>query len=443
MAKPSKGLRASFRAAALVVVALLLLGLGLQLVIGRIFSADYLEELLEENLNALAEVGEVKVNLLAGKVTLRDLTLSPKDPSIQATGVEVGEVRLGVKVLPLFSRRLETTSFVIADPVIRMSLDREGELSLAELFRDPDSNQKKSDQAEESSEPGGVLEAEENRWLAKLGETRLEGGKVELLFEKERLLLKVEELQIALTHLQFDPDDLASLNTVQMTLSGRAGLLDSEKILLVNLSLSGDAKGQLFDEHSGEFDADILADLALGQGSYLNPQVKIVKRIWGYLDLVEKWGFSLGELPDRIEFGRSRRIVGTYRDDQITLAEPLSLSAGKWEVGLSRDSWIATESGLHDIGVEFLAGKKVSETLGGWLNALPKEAQVLAQSRFVDERQILWRVNSSGELGEPKFEFFSQIPETKGVFKELEESLENEVDKLKEKAGDFLKGFLD
>ena len=364
MAKPSKGLRASFRAAALVVVALLLLGLGLQLVIGRIFSADYLEELLEENLNALAEVGEVKVNLLAGKVTLRDLTLSPKDPSIQATGVEVGEVRLGVKVLPLFSRRLETTSFVIADPVIRMSLDREGELSLAELFRDPDSNQKKSDQAEESSEPGGVLEAEENRWLAKLGETRLEGGKVELLFEKERLLLKVEELQIALTHLQFDPDDLASLNTVQMTLSGRAGLLDSEKILLVNLSLSGDAKGQLFDEHSGEFDADILADLALGQGSYLNPQVKIVKRIWGYLDLVEKWGFSLGELPDRIEFGRSRRIVGTYRDDQITLAEPLSLSAGKWEVGLSRDSWIATESGLHDIGVEFLAGKKVSETLG-------------------------------------------------------------------------------
>ena len=441
MASASKGLR-GLRVVAIALLAVVVFGVVAQVVVGRIFSSSYLEELLQENLNASAQVDRVKVNLFARQVTLQGLTLQPKDSNTKSTGIKVGEVRLGVKALPLFGRRLETTSFVISKPEIRMTLDSEGELSLVELLSSPDEEKEKS--ANKNKKPKKrAIEAQENSWLAKLGETRLESGRVEMLLEKEKLLLRVEGLDITVNDLQFDPEDLATLNQVDMSLSSQAQLFDSEGLLLLNLNLQGGVEGKLFDEKTGDFDADVLASLALEEGSYLNPQVKIVRRIWDYLDQVEKWGVSLGSLPQQIGFGRSRRIVASYRDDQVTLTEPLSLSAGKWEMGLARDSWIAIESGQHEIGVEFLAGKKVSQTLGGLFEALPKEAQSLAQKRFVDEQQVLWRVNSSGELKDPDLDFLSQLPEVDGLLEDLEDSLEGEVDKIKEKAGGFLKKFLD
>lgn len=444
MAASSQGIRTVIRIALIAVVACVVLVFIAQGVLGRIFSPRYLEGFLEENLTAAVDVEDVQVNLFARRVVLQGLTLLPRDPTVTDTEVKVGEVRLGVKVWPLFSRKLATTSFVISDPQIRMTLDQEGELSLAEIFRNPNRDHADRDvPSDEEEDLNGVLEAEENGWLAQLGETRLEGGQVEIFFAKQRQRLTIEDLTIAVIDLQFDPQDLATLNTVQMTLSGAASLRDSEEVRLMNLLFTGGAKGKLFDEETGEFEADILTDLALDPQSYLNPQVKIVKRIWSYLDRVEQWGIPLGRLPEEIRFGRSQRIVGSYRDSVVTLREPLSLSAGKWEVGLSRESWIATEDGQHAIGVEFLAGPKVSETLGGWLNALPKEAQGLARNRFVDEEQVLWRVQSSGELGEPDLEFFSQIPEAGDFLKDLEETLEDEVDDIKEKAGDFLKGFFE
>ena len=442
MAASHKGLRLG-GIALLVVLALPLIA---QVIVGRIFSERYLEELLEENLNAAVEVQEVKVSLFAKRVTLRELTLKPKEASSQPSEIQVKEVVLGVKALPLLARRLETTRFVISQPRIKMSLNRDGDLSIAELFRQPDQSQEEEPQPEESGddeEGEGVLDAKENRWLATLSEARLEDGTVEMLFEKEKLRLKIEDLDIRVKDLQFDPEDLATLNQVDLHLAAQATLFDAEGLLLVNLDLSGAANGKLFNEETGDFDADVLADLALGEESYLNPQVKIVRRVWGYLDQVKKVGVSLGSLPDRIGFGRSGRIVGTYRDDQVTLTEPLSLSAGKWEVGLARNSWIATENGQHEIGVEFLAGEKVSQTLEGWLDALPREAQGLVLNRFVDENQVLWRVNSSGDLSDPDFDFLSQLPEAKEMWDDIEDSMGDELEKLRDKAGGLLKGLFD
>lgn len=449
MAPSSQG----FRGVRIAIIALLLivvLCVVAQVAVSRIFSASYLEEFLQDNLNASAEVEKVKVNLFAKQVTLEGLTLLPKDSSVRATGIKVREVRLGVKALPLLSRRLETTSFVISNPEIRTALDREGELSVAELFRSPKEEEIKSLDSSDKNlankskgSKNGVLEAQENRWLAQLGETRLEGGRLEMLFEKEKLLLRVESLDLTVNDLQFDPEDLATLNQVEMSLSAKAQLHDSEGLVLVNLNLRGGVEGKLFDVETGDLDADVLAALSLEEGSYLNPQTRIVRRIWGYLDQVEKLGISLGELPQEIGFGRSRQIIAGYRDDRVTLAQPLSLSAGKWEVGLARDSWIATESGLHEIGVEFLVGKDLSQTVGGWLDALPKEAQILVQKRFIDEQQVLWRVNSSGELKDPQFDFLSQLPEASGLIEGLEDSLEEEMDRIKKKAGSFLNNLLD
>ena len=416
--------------------------LVLQVGVNLLFSTHDLEEILTENLNAEVEVEKLRVSLFSREIVARGVRLSHLDSSKQnssQSGIEVRELRLGVKFLPLFSRRLETTSLVISEPTIRLSLDEEGDWSIAELFQKPDHEE----EAAESKEEAGALAAEDHGWLAKLRETRLEKGQVTLFYEEKSLSLSVDDLQIVINDLQFNPENLATLNQVEMDLSGRCQLRDEESNLLLQLELSGDAKGKLFNEKSGDFEADVLADLALGKDSYLDPRIKIARRIWSYLEGVEKLGIPLGDLPGRIEFGRSRRIVGSYCEERVTLVEPLSLSLGSWEVGLGRDSWIDTANSQHQIGMEFLAGKGVSATLGGWLEKLPEQAGKLVQERFIDDKQALWRVNSSGDLGEPKFDYTSQINDTDALIEELENSLEEEVDKIREKAGVFLRGLLE
>lgn len=416
-------------------------GLALKLVLASLISPSYIEDLLEDNLNCSASVEGVKVSLWQREVRLRRLSLRSVSAAADSeAAVEVREATLGVRILPLLKKQLETTSFVIRGPIIRMSWDEEGDLSLTEIFRSSEKKESaEGDQSAPSEEPG-VLQARENRWLAKLSETRLEEGRVELEFEKKKLRLAVDQVSIVIADLQFDPEDLATLNQVALALAGDAQLFDSRGDLLVKLDFQGTAEGELFDEATGDFDADVLADLALSDESYLNPQVKIVRQIWGLVGQVDKVGIDVGELPTRVGFGRSRRIKSTYADGTVGLVEPLSLSAGKWELGLAGGSWIETFSGQHELGVEFLAGDQVSQVLGGWLSKLPEEAQSLAQDRFIDREQVLWRVNSSGNLADPELDFLSQLPETSGLVRELEQELDKEVDKLKQKAGNLLKG---
>lgn len=416
-------------------------GLAFKLALAALISPSYIEELLEDNLNCSASVQSVKIRLWQREVRLQKLALRPVGASADSeAAVEVQEVALGVRLLPLLGKKLETTSFVIRGPIIRASWDEEGDLSLAEIFRDAENEEAGGGDRATTSEGKGVLKAKENRWLAKLSQPRLEDGRVELSFEKEKLRLEVDDVSITIGDLQFDPEDLATLNQVTMDLAGDAQLFDSQGGLLLKLDLAGEAKGELFDEVTGDFDADVLADLALGDESYLNPQVKVVRQIWALVGQVDQIGIEVGDLPDRVAFGRSRRIKCSYASGTVRVVEPLSLSAGKWELGLAGGSWVETFSGEHELGVEFLAGERVSQVLGGWFEKLPKEARGLAQDRFVDREQVLWRVNSSGNLQDPELDFLSQLPETSGLVKELEEELDKSVDKLKEKAGNLLKG---
>ena len=442
MAKASKSLRLALGGFGLFAVLLLVLQVSLNILI----SEEFLEEFLEEHLNAEVAVEKVGVSLFKREVSLRGLKLSPRDGERDLVSrVEVKEAKLGVKALPLFQRRLETVSLVVIEPSIRTSLDEEGDWSLADLFRSPswEGREEDGEREDKAEEEGGALEAKTHGWLAKLGETRLEGGRVELLLEKKELLLEVSDLDIVVNDLQFDPENLATLNQVDLQIRARTVLRDAEEHSLLQIDLAGKAEGKLFDHENGDFDPDVELDLALGEQSYLNPQIKIVRQVWGYLDRVERWGISLGHLPDHIGFGRSRRVAGSYSQEKITLREPLSLSAGKWEVGLAKDSWFQADDGQHEIGVEFLAGKQISETLSGWMQALPKELSKVMENRFVDEQQVLWRVDSSGELSDPEFEFLSQIPESKDILKDLERSFKGEADKIGKEAGRFLKGLLD
>ncbi len=427
------------RALFILVLGFAVLLIGMKIVVSRLITTQFLEEFLEDNLSASAHVESVQVSFLKQSVVLNGLRLWPLEKRSEKPDIEVGRVELGVNILPLFSRDLETHRFVISDPNIRLRIDSEGENSLDELFRRPgDEDGHNEEPSQVSQQQSRVLEAEKNRWLAKLKETRLDNGSVNIFLEKEKVRITVEDFAISVNDLQFDPEELTTINAIDMALAGKVNVYDSVNTRLLHLGLDGLAHGQLFDEVSGELALDVSLDLALSEPSFINPQVKIVRRIWTLLEEIEKVGINLGSLPNRILFGRSRRISGRYAEGVVTLVKPLSLSVGEWEVGLAKDSWIETHSTIHQIGVEFLAGKKVSQLLGGWLDSLPREVENLAQQRFFDEKQVLWRVNSKGEFRDPELDFISQLPEAKTLF----HGLEDEVDRIRKEANRFLKGFL-
>jgi hypothetical protein len=422
-----------------------------KLVLALLITPSFLEDFLEENLSCRVSLEDLRVSVWRREVHAEGLTLHPLEGDSEETAMEVGKLVLGVRLLPLFSRQLETTRFVIEEPVLRATFRENGEFSLAELFKMPSEI---PEQSRENREEGRrqtvvgekrekVLPAERNLWLAKLKEARLERGRLKLTFEKEEISLEVENLEIAVRDLRFHPEDLQSLNEVALMLAGNCRLYDRDDHLLLKMDLDGQAGGQLFEEASGELKPNLSADLALGEESYLNPRVQIVRKVWRFVDKVNRIGVPIGDLPSRIAFGRSRRIKVHYQEGLVRLQEPLSLQAGSWQLGLASDSWAETFSGEHEIGIEFLAGGKAAGLVDGLLDDLPDKARSLAQRRFLSGEQILWRVNSSGELSDPEFDFLSQLPEAKALWDQIEDDLDEEVDRVKEEAEHLFKGLFD
>lgn len=423
-----------------------------KLTLTLLISPAYFEKLLEENLNCNVEIEGVSVRLLRRELALRAVSLHPLDSLDATTSLQVGEIELGVKLLPLFSRRLETTRFHIEEPKIRGRFQENGDFSLADLFRVPrekkDDQEERDDKESSSSSPKDptrekVLPADRNRWLAKLAKADLQNGSVELAFEKEELTLQVTALSIAVQDLRFNPEELRSLNEVDLALAGNATLWDKDRNPLVRLDLSGTAGGKLFDENSGEFQPDLLTDLTLGPDSHIEPRVKIVQEVWSYTDKVNDMGLRIGRLPERINFGNDRRINVYYREGKATLRKPLSLAAGIWELRLASESWIESFSGSHEIGIEFLAGGQAGKLASEWSQKLPKEIREIATTRFLADNRALWRIDSSGELSDPEFNFLSQLPEAAGLLKDLEDSVEEEVERFEKKAKSLLNDLLD
>ncbi|MEM9079546.1 MAG: hypothetical protein AAGC74_02510 [Verrucomicrobiota bacterium] len=419
---------------------LALLVVGLKLVVGALLSEAFLVSLFEENLNCRAKVDSVRVSLLGRELRAEGVQILPKGGADGVSELGVEEVRVGLKILPVLQKRIEARRLVLVGLQVKMGIDEEGRVSLEDWFGVPS--------GETRSEAGGkegreVAVAKQQEWLARLEETRIEGGEVAILLEEHGLEIGVADLEVRVEELEFDPERLESLNEVKLDLAGRAGVANERGRELLLLDLAGRAEGELFDEETGDFDLALEADFLLGDDSYVSPRIEWVERVWGLAARARVAGFGLGELPAEIGFGSQRRIHGRYGEGKVELVEGVSLDAGPWELGVARDSWIETYSGEHVLGVEFFAGERVSGLLEGWLGKLPREARELVRERFVEEKRVLWRVESRGRLKEPQLDFLPQIPEAGDLMEDLEGQFGDELKKLREEGKGLLRGLFD
>lgn len=424
----------------------------------RQFSPSFFEELLEGQLNCDAAIGGVDARIAwfrEGRFALSEVRLWEKGKTGEVPAIQVARAELAVDFWPLLRRELCAKRLWVEGPKVRISIDEDGEVSLDRLFENPreqpqdqardggSEGQEADDEESLASEESKGVTAQKSVWLASLEETRLADGKIQVVLEDEGITIEVVDFGFEIEELRFDPERLETLNEIVLDLRGEVGVFDKAEVQLVRLGLAGPVRGKLFDETSGEMALDVSGDLQLAEHSFVSPKVKIVRRVWELVKQVDRFGIQLGELPLDLRFGRSESLVAHYHEGVVTLREPLSLGAGPWELGLSRNSWLETVSGEHEIGIEFLLSETTSSALGGWLGRLSKEASELVLARFVDENQVLWVVQSSGDLKDPQLSFFSQLPEAKGVVDQLEDAFEGEFEDLRDKAKEEVKGFLE
>ena len=394
----------------------------------------------------------MKANLgfLESSLVLSEVQFWEKGRAQDTPEIAIQKTVLGVDLVALIKRQLVVKRLVLSEPQVRMRFDEEGGLSLKDLFRAPREKEEDSSSQEvrEGRQPpsevdeGGALEAKKNRWLAELEETKIERAKIRILLEKDELEILVDDLRIGVDELRFDPENLETLNEVRMKIAGDLDLVDQSQLKLVRLELEGELKGQLFDEETGGFEADVESDLRLGPGSFLNPQVKVIRRVWETAQEVENIGIRLGDLPHQFRFGRSQRLTGSYRDGKVELLEPLSIGAGPWALGIGSESWIETFSGQHELAIEFLLAEGTTHFLERYLEQLPKPLREVGAQRFVDDQQALWIVRSKGQLKDPQLDFLSQLPEVKALVNELEDRFEDEIEDLRDRAKEEVKGLL-
>ena len=89
---------------------------------------DRVETAASEALNREVSLGgEVGFTLLPRvQVVARDVTIANAEGFSAEPFAEMGEMRVGVELIPLISRRVEITEFVLIDPVIRLEQRRGG-----------------------------------------------------------------------------------------------------------------------------------------------------------------------------------------------------------------------------------------------------------------------------------------------------------------------------
>jgi hypothetical protein len=185
------------------------------------------------------------------------------------------------------------------------------------------------------------------------------------------------------------------------------------------LAVSGPAAVKLFDPATGDFAPDVMADLELGEESYLAMSIPAIGQAWEKVGKLAMWGLKLGGLPDRATFGRSRSMAVRYAEERLTILEPLSLWAGDWELAVLDGTWIQMETEAHALGSELVASGKLSgkfrRQLDKGFGYLPKEIRPVVTAEIEQlwfrNGRLVAQVTSAGTLSEPDVSVLNKYPD--------------------------------
>ncbi|NNC88636.1 MAG: hypothetical protein HKN82_09285 [Akkermansiaceae bacterium] len=406
----------------------------------RHLTVDRLVAEAEKEINSRVQIGSMEVSLfqVPARIVLRDVILAPRDGQeakpyperapLAGGPVEVKEVRLAVSLAQLLARRIDIREFAFEEPRLGIVLDEEGNNSLDELLRSPGGG-KSGKSGVPAAPPGGggeSLNVYQQGFLARIDGVRSTGGEVDLEIAKTRLRLLLHDVDVRLDAIEVDPAALAETNAARLSLAGRLEVRSTKRDLLYGrLDFDGPARVKLFNPATGDLDPEVSADLALGEESYLNAEIPVVRKAWKAVQLLEKLGVKVDDLPPRADFGRSRSLAVHYFADRFTLEKPISLWFDDWELAVVDGTWIQTESDQHAGSAELVASERLSNgfrsKIGEGLSYLPKEIypEVLGmvEGELLRDGRLVVEIASAGDLSDPDVSALNMVPDVGDLVK--------------------------
>ncbi|MGB2558970.1 MAG: AsmA family protein [Akkermansiaceae bacterium] len=429
----------------LLVLVLLCLSVGTGILVKKIVSKDFLKEQLEKSINSEVSIGGVELSIFnfPAKVVVTDVSLrSRQGAAIGEAPVKIGEMSLSIEWLALFQKQIDVREIRIEDVDLKITCFKDGTTSLATLFESPDAqDQKGQDQAGKKE---GFNIHEQGEFVASLGKFSLADVDIDLMLEAMGMELQFRGLQVELSSIKVDPENLADANEAQLKASSLIKVYSDNKDHYGDLYLDGLAEVSLFNVVTGGIEPEVDGSLSLSDESWLGTNIPWLSRAWANLSILEKVGIRVGAMPQRATFGRSKSIAAHYHQGRILVRKPLSIWVSDWEVAVLDESWLDTKTDKHDMRGELLASQKASAAMtpaiAKGLEMIPEElrqgvADQVRDNLFRDDR-LLVKIKSSGDFSDPKVRPDGKIIDVSKATQKATEGL------IKKKAGSLLRDLL-
>jgi len=380
---------------------------------------------LEEATYSKVSVGKVERSgtWLRPRLTVSGVAMEPAAGG--AALLEVAELEVDVKLLPLLLRRVEVARLVVRAPQVRARIGADGRNGFLEMFQGP---------PEESQGSGrGRAERVKDRqtFVAALKEARVIDGAASVVLEKSGLRFELLGFTGGLDAIEVDPGNLAATNRAQLEVAGVVRILELDRPMeLGRIELSGPASVQLFDPVSGELSPDAEGRLMVGPKSYLGTRLPLFAKSWGKLDVVRSLGVSIPLIPDQLDLAEGPVAVH-YRNGAWQLLEPLAGTMDGWQLilnqGFAVDPSADKQAGALSVIPTDAWAKEFIATVGGVLgkisDALGASAEDdLRQTWYQDGRMVIV-LDVEGELSSPSVALRNTLPDTKKVLENVGKGL--------------------
>ncbi len=414
---------------------------------------EKLVELIEENLNARAQVDSVELSIFQfpAEVHLKGLTLYPRDGAKQGhqPSIATENCTLAVEVMPLFSRRLDLLSIDIDGGAINFVLAEDGSDNLLPLFNSPD----EADSAETTDDSAGSqgteltetseteVNVDELGWGVGIREITLKNIQLHTRILSADLRVECPNLQLQAKDIELDPRQLSTSNRASLSFQGNFSV-NSNTTPVIHYGeahLDATSVTRIFDPANGDLDPDVELSVMLGEDSYLSTRIPTIEGWWEKLRIVNQIGVKIGQLPEKATFDQ-HPISLHYHRDVVTLRKQVNLDLADWQLALMPPSVCNIASTDHQIQAELrtsqIHGTMVSDLVEKFIDSSPKLIRDILRQELLDnwfrDGRLIVKVNSEGTFDDPDLGVESQLPDADSL-----------LDKAKDKAGDLLKSLFD
>ncbi len=471
--------RATFLKLAIAIVALVVVGSTILVFQLRSYvSKDYFVELIEESINSRVEIGEVdfswvnptsikihQVRLAERDSLVEEKVAHDKRPKLKHSAIYLETLGLQVSLADIFERKVDVSEIFIAGADIELVMLKDGSMNLSHLFQKPEGEEdeetkSKKQKDSEKEEVKSFNAKDQSEFVTLLRRAEIKDSEVSIVIEESGLRVNVSGLNLLTKDIRVDPNALDTVNQASIELSGELAMHSQKGHQYGQIGFSGPMVVELFNAQTGEIEPEASVEFRLSSDSYLNPAIPVVQKVWSKLDVLEKVGLKVGEMPDRIHFGRQRQLSANYHQGLAELNADIALTVKGWEVAVLQGGWANIPQSKHTVKAELVAPKDHSEKLGGWIDdalaKVPGSSRQQVREDFFGEwfngnEQMALQVSASGDLSKPKVKLANTLPDMKNILKtagketlkkELNKLLDDQGDPLKKEAGKLLRGLL-